>query len=262
MYGEKTRNNQYQRVKTWLAECLRPIPVKLKSAHNLRYQLEREVWDCFVEIEDRVVAVILKIFKPGSPEAVNTNLPPHQAVQKCLFAMRELPDLGIPTPRVYGDATINRSSGLVSERIERIDWTPNARVEAARILARLHTLQGCCLSVNLQDLAKLSNPREYRTTGGYAPHPKVRTLVHGDYFSANILPTTDGLRIIDWETFGWGDPMWDLGFLIGADRGLPEIEVEAVIAAYEAYAPVDRAQLRWHQHRWAKFWKKHVKTND
>jgi aminoglycoside phosphotransferase (APT) family kinase protein len=61
------------------------------------------------------------------------------------------------------------------------------------------------------------DPREERTTGGDAPTSKRKTLVHGDYFSANILSVRDGLKIIDWETFGWGDPMWDLGFLIGAD---------------------------------------------
>ena len=71
-------------------------------------------------------------------------------------------------------------------------------------------------------MARISDPRENRTTGGGGPKAPVRTLVHGDYFSANILPVEDGLCVIDWETFGRGDPMWDLGFLLGADPGLPD----------------------------------------
>jgi len=93
---------------------------------------------------------------------------------------------------------------------------------------------------SLRRLARISDPREYRITGG---RPDSKTLVHGDYFSANILPVTGGLRIIDWETFGWGDPMWDLGYLVGADRNLPEYEVEAVVTEYEKLAPVNREHL-------------------
>ena len=75
------------------------------------------------------------------------------------------------------------------------------------------------------------------------------------YFSANILPVADGLRVIDWETFGWGDPMWDLGFLVGADRDLPEVDIKAVIAEYEMSAPVDLENLMWHRRRWSESWK-------
>ena len=62
--------------------------------------------------------------------------------------------------------------------------------------------------------------------------------------------------VIDWETFGWGDPMWDLGFLIGADRDLPAQEVEAVIAAFAENAPINRNRLMWHRRSWADFWRK------
>jgi hypothetical protein len=90
-------------------------------------------------------------------------------------------------------------------------------------------------------------PREYRTTGGQAPLPESKTLVHGDYFSANILAVPGGLRIIHWETFGWGDPMWDLASLVGADRNIPKNEIRATIAEYEKEAPVNREHLLWRQ---------------
>lgn len=75
-------------------------------------------------------------------------------------------------------------------------------------------------------------------------------LVHGDYFSANILPTSAGIRIIDWETFGLGDPAWDLGFLIGADPSVSDEEVDDVIEAYTQTAPLDKTRLEWHRTNW------------
>ena len=82
-------------------------------------------------------------------------------------------------------------------------------------------------------------------------------MVHGDYFSKNILPASNGLYIIDWETLGWGDPMWDLDFLIGADRDLTNSEIKATIAEYEKHAPVNREHLIWHQNRWIDYWNDH-----
>lgn len=49
--------------------------------------------------------------------------------------------------------------------------------------------------------------------------------------------------------------MWDLGFLIGADRDLTDEEVEAVIAEYGSRAAIDRHRLMWHKRRWSNFWK-------
>ncbi|RZS91375.1 phosphotransferase family enzyme [Motilibacter rhizosphaerae] len=43
------------------------------------------------------------------------------------------------------------------------------------------------------------------------------TLVHGDLKSNNILCSrgSSAVRLIDWETAGWGDGRWDLGCLVG-----------------------------------------------
>jgi Ser/Thr protein kinase RdoA (MazF antagonist) len=171
-----------------------------------------------------------------------------------VLAMSELPNLGIPTPRVLGQAQAGGEAALLCERIERTGWTAHVRLLAAGVLARIHNLEASRLSKPLRRLARISDPREYRTTGGQGPAQTTRTLVHGDYFSANILPTQAGLCVIDWETFGWGDPMWDLGFLIGADRDLPFDEVDAVIREYESVAPVDRERLMWHKRQWADYW--------
>jgi len=199
--------------------------------------------------------VILTVFRPGSLETVNTNLPPDLVSEKCFLAMSELPGLGIPTPVPLGYATVGEEAAVLYTKVEKTEWACGTRMKAACILACLHNLQESALSRRLQKLVRLSDPLECRTTGGLAPRGKEDRLVHGDYFSKNVLPVADGLCIIDWETFGRGDPMWDLGFLIGADRNVSDEEAEAVIAEYGAAATVDRPRLMWHRRRWSDFWK-------
>ena len=244
-----------EQVKRWLTACLPHAPAMLGNARNLRKGQEREVWACEFEVGGAETAAILTIFKAGSLASVNTSLPPGPTAQKCALAMIALPALGIPTPRVLGHAVGTGAAALLTERIAPVEWAPRVRIQAATVLARIHTLEEYTLSEPLRELARISDPRETRTTGGGSPKAPVRTLVHGDYFSANILPVEDGLCVIDWETFGWGDPMWDLGFLIGADPNLPDGEVEAVIAQYGSSAPVDRQRLMWHRRRWVDYWK-------
>lgn len=42
------------------------------------------------------------------------------------------------------------------------------------------------------------------------------SFIHGDLKSNNILcAPPDAVRLVDWETAGWGDPRWDLGAVIG-----------------------------------------------
>ena len=244
-----------ERVQRWLSHCMPARSVRLVAARNLRNGIEREVWDCSLGTDGGELDAILTVFKPGSLETVNTNLPPELASEKCFLAMSDLPALGIPTPVALGQATTDGQAGLLYERVERTEWAPGTRVAAARILARLHNLSEFHLSGRLRELVRLSDPLERRTTGGRGPTGKCKRLVHGDYFSKNILPTARGLRIVDWETFGWGSPMWDLAFLIGADRDLTDEEAEAVIAEYESTATIDRHELMWHKQRWSDFWK-------
>ena len=225
-----------ERVWTWVCQCL--PGAKIHSCHALivKKGKEREVWECRFVTDGVDTAAVLTIFKPGNLRSVNTSLPPAKVANKCALAMVELPSFDIPTPSVMGQATAGGQAAVLCEKIETITWTPGIRVEAARILAKIHTLSESSLSISLQHLTRISDPRENRTTGGQAPQPRANTLVHGDYFSANILPVPGGVRIINWETFGWGDPMWDLGFLVGADRTLPDAEIEATINAYAKYA--------------------------
>ena len=244
-----------ERLQRWLNRCVPHHTVRLNVARNLRQGIEREVWDCRCQTDPGQLDAILVVFRPGSLEAVNTNLPPELASEKCFLAMAELPALGIPTPVALGWAVASGDAAVLYEKVDRTEWGSGTRVIAAGVLARLHNLLETRLSRRLQELVRLSDPREHRTTGGRAPRGKRITLVHGDYFSKNILPVAGGLCIVDWETFALGDPMWDLAFLIGADRGLTDEGVEAVIAEYASFATVDRARLMWHKQEWAAFWR-------
>jgi aminoglycoside phosphotransferase (APT) family kinase protein len=80
--------------------------------------------------------------------------------------------------------------------------------------------------------------------------------VHGDYFSTNILPVEAGVVVVDWDLLALGDPMWDLGFLLEADRGTDAAEGAAVVAAYEAFRPVNKQRLDWHRECWREFWRR------
>jgi hypothetical protein len=234
--------------------------VVLGEARQVKRNEAREVWDCVVEIDGNTRGTVLTVFMPGPLDQVNTSLQPADAARKCALAFAELPSLGIPTPELLGYAEHGDEAVILLEKSESVPWTTGVRVQAARVLASLHLLLEFDLSSNLRDLVRDSDPREARSTGGEAPPSGLCTLVHGDYFSANILSVVDGLRVMDWETFGFGDPMWDLGFLIGADRDLSTAEVESVIEAYEGAAPLNRDCLVWHKHRWDDFWEKRPKS--
>ena len=243
------------RVAGWLSECL-SAPSDVDAATKLKDAPGREVWDVAFCFEGRNRRAALLVFKPCEPDAVNTSLGPSDTADKCRMAMSELRLHGIRTPSVIGSCTISGESAILSSWVASTKWSPEARIEAAQVLGRLHALDARQLSPGLQVLLDSSDPRECRTTGGEAPSSGMRALVHGDFFSKNILPTdVDGsICVIDWETFGWGDPMWDLGFLLGADRSVSTQEADSVIAAYSGLRPVDNDCLQWHRDHWRQMW--------
>jgi aminoglycoside phosphotransferase (APT) family kinase protein len=247
-----------QRISAWLKNCLGD-EISLQSARNLKHTETRRIWDC--EISGQTERVILAEFLNGPLEHTNASLPPAETVKKCALASAELSRLGIPAAVALGTGGGESGAAIVWEYITTLEWTANDRINASSVLARLHTTPLDSLSSGLLDLVIQSDPRPSRTEGSIerlttkldqtsatwrTEHPSIadevariadqagrerqsgNVLVHGDYFSANILPTDDGIRIIDWETFGLGDPEWDLGFLVGADP-VKDDEFDAVV---------------------------------
>lgn len=284
-----TESADYEQIRQWVSRCLAVHDVRASQVVNVKQEPGREVWTCTVTCGAATLPVVVKIFKPSEPDAVNSTLPPVAAAKKCALAKQELCALGLPTPTCFGFASEDESAAIAVEWLTQTAWTSSTRVAAAQSLASLHRLDLRALSDILQALIQQSDPRPQRTylwftgnvqkldeihTAWRTNHPDLaaavngllatrypvasqRVLVHGDYFSANILATADGIRMIDWETFALGAPMWDLGFLIGADRDLAPSVVEEVIEAYGKIAPLAMGDLLWHKQCWDLCWQLH-----
>lgn len=274
-------------IEQWLQKCLSKPHLKLSSTESIKLVPAREVWDCLFYENKKQRRVILTLFKCGSSDQVNTNLPPCETMQKCALAQQELRHFGIPTPTVLGFDAVDKCAALVTQKIYHGKFRPPKRQIAAQYLARLHRLSISNFSAKLQPLIQASDPKQKRTYFGLlervekldrdrptwrtkhveladtvdtltdtgVPETPNKTLVHGDYFSANLLSTEDGIRIIDWETFALGDPMWDLAFLIGADRDLPTEETDKTIHAYSEIAEITLSNLEWHRLCWDTNWR-------
>jgi len=196
---------------------------------------------------------VLKVYAPGFDDY--SRLGPVDKARKQALALMELPTFGVPTPRCLGLAVEGGEAALVMERMVALPFTRAHRVEAARVLARLHSVEIRDFSHDLADLASRSTPNRGRI--GEAPdQPPLReiALQHGDYFSVNLAATAEGLRVLDWDLLALGDPMWDLGFLLSADRGVEEQEAAAVIAAYRDLHPINDNRLAWQRRCWETFW--------
>jgi len=63
------------------------------------------------------------------------------------------------------------------------------------------------------------------------------TLVHGDYSPKNILVHKDGLWVLDHEVAHWGDPVFDLAFMLN------HLTIKAFIFSDARYADAGRAFL-------------------
>jgi aminoglycoside phosphotransferase (APT) family kinase protein len=207
------------------------------------------VWDCLVAAE----RMVLKVYAPGFDDY--SGLGPVDTARKHALALMELPTFGVPTPRCLGLAVEGGEAALVMERMVALPFTHAHRVEAARVLARLHSVEIGDFSHDLADLASRSTPNRGRV-GEVPDEPELgeTTLQHGDYFSVNLAATVAGLRVLDWDLLALGDPMWDLGFLLEADRNAGEREPREATEAYQSLRPIDEERLTWQRECWRAFW--------
>jgi hypothetical protein len=277
-------------VKAWLADCLPGQDLALLPAADLLQARDVSggsgcgVWDCRALVDGVARDYVLKHYRPGFDDYAR--LGPLGTACKYVRALEELPAFAIRAPRLAGSAFRPGQAAVLTRKIQAEPWDEHTRRQAARTLARLHDVQPGELSDELGDLVRRSTPNRQRILlgvqnfcaqleqcvpglaaqardllGGQEPRSAMTTLVHGDYFSANLLLARGQLYVIDWDLLALGDPAWDLGFLVGADRGLGPEEVEAVVAAYSQLRPVDALVLDWHRRCWRLFWelRDHVK---
>ena len=215
--------------------------------------------DCeLVACETDQGTVVLKRYAPGFVDY--SRLGPIATARKHILALQELPALGVPTPRPLGFATQGTEAALAMEWIDAEALTTAGRLEAARVLARLHAISLAELSGGLADLVTRSTPNCSRV-GKVPNEPPLRetTLQHGDYFSVNFAATGEAVHILDWDFFACGDPMWDLAFLLKADSLKEDregVDMEAVTLAYRNVRPFDSARLAWHLDCFEAYWRR------
>lgn len=228
----------------------------------------------------RIGGVIAKHYRSDFDDY--SGLRPAGTAAKVVAVARELPLLGVPVPAVIYQTVEGTEALVVSEAIDPQPFTQDHRVAAARILRNLHLIEPEALSPELSGLIGRSRPNADRIRIGVEEAaatldrrnppwrdtpPGVRvnallaagepppgtTLVHGDFFSVNLLAAGDGVLVIDWDLLSLGNPMWDLAFLVGADRDLDPGLIDRVVDAYGCEA-IDEASLLWHRECWALFW--------
>ncbi len=242
------------RVHRWLRWCLGQEQLELESYRSLPGYSNCELVAC----ETGQGAVVLKRYAPGFVDY--SGLGPVATARKHVLVLQELPALGVPTPRSLGFATQGEEAALAMEWIDSEPLTPAGRLEAARVLARMHAIPLTDLSGELADLATRSTPNQSRL-GEVRNEPPLQetTLQHGDYFSVNFAVTGGAVRILHWDFFACGDPMWDLAFLLKADARKEDregIDIEAVTLAYREVRPLDSARLAWHLDCFQAYWRK------
>ncbi len=163
------------------------------------------------------------------------NITEHNAIQ---FAARFMPEA---VPKVLHGDTQNRlilleylGAGFTPWKSQllagQIDESTGAK--AARILATLHNATwGNAEAQEMFDTTEsfyTLRLEPYLVTTG-SRHPDVKelfeqeverlqktrcSLVHGDYSAKNILVSADRLVVLDWEVAWYGDPAFDLAFLL------------------------------------------------
>jgi aminoglycoside phosphotransferase (APT) family kinase protein len=193
------------------------------------------------------------------PKAMPGKPPPSERAAREAALLACLPNLGIPAPRLR---RFEPPDTLVLDFLEgATDPPPGAPASVigpmAALLAALHRLGP---EHGLPPLQAFTDPladlRTWRpdlfppdTDRGATcpPFTGAARLLHGDFWMGNLLWRDGGLAgLLDWEDACLGDPMaelaaacCDLHSRFGADAA------EALVCAYAALAPVDRARLAW-----------------
>lgn len=268
-----------------IASCLNADNVNIKEAKPFQSGSGCDVLDCEFTVDDTPTGGVLKIYREDFDDYSGIGV--IRTAKKYIMVASELNVGDINIPRVLGYHLSEGTASVLSEKLDGVEWGTETRVIAANILGHLHNISPSRLSTEFQEIINASQPNKSRVRNGVIQfskyldnnHPEwgkeypqllqeaqeiienaepvssMRTLVHGDYFSANIIPTADGIYIVDWDLLAMGDPMWDLGFLLGADPDVGNEEADNVKTEYAKYCEIDDSVLSWHMKCWHLFWK-------
>jgi aminoglycoside phosphotransferase (APT) family kinase protein len=241
--GPMQQEMERRHLEWWLGLCFDREPIALECYRRPRGYSGCEVVAC--QFEGKVV-----LFKRYIPEFWDyARLGSVDTARKNALVLEEFPALGVPTPRLLAFTILDDEAALVMEWMWSEPLTPAGRLEAARILARLHSISLGDLSPELADLIARSTPdHQCDVQPPGEPPPFAPTIYHGDYGPLNLAARGDSVTVLDWDFLALGDPMWDLACLL--EKGVrPEergpLDDEAVTRAYQEVRPIDAARLAW-----------------
>ena len=189
----------------------------------------------------------VKLYDPTSATPLFPNEPAAEAL--ALQSLTSLP---------LAPSFVSSGAGWLAYRYQPgASWRQDPAA-VARLLGELHGLGPLpglrSLPVGPQQIGQQA--RSF-AMAGLPPMPKLSdpgpvrpTIVHGDAVPGNIVVTPQGLRLIDWQCPGNGDPVDDLALFLSPAmqllyRGAPLslAEREAFLAAYPCRATVARYVL-------------------
>ncbi|MFC3034806.1 serine/threonine protein kinase [Pseudoalteromonas fenneropenaei] len=73
--------------------------------------------------------------------------------------------------------------------------------------------------------------------------PKAQIRLHGDCHAGNILATTDGLCLVDFDDCRQGPAIQDLWMMLSGDTQSRQVQLDALLSGYELYRAFDLKEL-------------------
>ncbi|MFB6262308.1 MAG: phosphotransferase [Bradymonadaceae bacterium] len=233
-------------------------------------------------VDGRREAVVVRVPKPGGPEALDHDLERSVDLRTRLVDRR---DLAFDVPEPLGTARCDTGLGAVDlrcpgfgldEDLVRALCDPVEVV--AEVTASLHELETAAFDrlvdgpstrrEDAQAVLQVFEEHDHPSFGDAAewasrhlPDPDPTRLIHGDLQGRNILVggpidggpecelDTDRLAVLDWSATQMGDPAYDLALVSRGRRQVfadDDRELEDLVEAYNAHAeaPLAVAEVR------------------
>lgn len=199
--------------------------------------------------------LVCKLFIPNTATPLFANDGTREALAlRALSGSRMAPELV-----AFQDSTLGQT--MVYQHIDGHPWNGDVTA-AAQAMARLHART---LPVGLPELtvtpASLIADGHGMSPSGLTPPPPVPqalpdahcVFLHGDFVPGNIIVTSDGLRLIDWQCPAAGDSSADIAMFLSpamqmlyGHRPLSKNEIARFLSDYLHASQDARAIARYH----------------
>ncbi len=200
--------------------------------------------------------LVCKLYSESTQNPLYENAP--QSEYDCL---KQLSGKGVAPEAVCFNRT-TFGDVLVYEYLHGTDWN-NDVISVAQLLARIHAepipeglrvlaMGSDSVVAQTLDILKDAKPVDADRLKALKPNGKIaaagtQCFVHTDVVAGNLIQTVDGVRMIDWQCPGSGDPVEDLAMFLSPAmqhvyRGsvLTKAECAAFIEAYPDVTVRDR----------------------